>query len=136
MNIYNNVYWISVSAESYYSGNSARAGIFVSKELWDQVDADELGTAYYYELDGKHSEVEADFSEVLLTEDNVVEVLLAWKDSYGEGYKMYESVLAEQSEGLVDSIQEFHDKFVESIQFTTIVKCKFLDKEIVLIGSN
>ena len=133
MNIYNNVYWVSVSAEAYYSGNSAHDGIFVSKELWDQVDVDNLGTAYYYELDGKHSELEAVFNEVLLTEENVATVLLEWKNSYGEDYKMYESVLAEQSEGLVDSIQEFHDKFVENIQFTTTVTCKFLDKEIVMV---
>lgn len=133
MNIYNKVYWVSVSAEAYYSGNSAQDGIFVSKELWDQVDVNNLGTAYYCELDGKHSECEADTNIVLVTEDNIAEVLLEWKNSDGDDYKIYECVIENQEESLVESIQEFHDKFVESIQFTTTVTCKFLDKEIVLV---
>jgi len=132
MNIYNNLYWVSVSAEAYYSGNSVQDGIFVSKELWDRVEEDKLGAVYYHELDGIHSECKADTNIVLVTEDNITEVLLEWKESSGDEYEISESLLEGQDKALVDSIMEFHGEFVENIQFETIVKCKFLDKEILL----
>ena len=131
-NIYNNLYWVSVSAEAYYSGNSVQDGIFVSKELWDQVDEDDLGTVYYHELDGKHSEAEADTNIVMVSEGNIEQVLTEWKDSDGDYDKLYESLLDGQDETLLEEMQAFHDNFVENIQFETVVTCYFLDKVIIL----
>ena len=129
--IYNNLYWLSVSAEAYYSGNSVQDGIFVSKELWDQVEQDDLGTVYYHELDGKHSEVEADTNIVMVSEVNIEQVLTEWKDSDGDYDKLYESLLDGQDETLLEEMQAFHDNFVNDIQFETVVTCKFLDKVII-----
>ena len=130
-NIYNNLYWVSVSATAYYSGNSVQDGIFVSKELWDRVDEDDLGTVYYHELDGKHSEVGADTNIVMVSEGNIEQVLTEWKDSDGDYDKLYESLLDGQDETLLEEMQAFHDNFVNDIQFETVVTCKFLDKVII-----
>ena len=132
-NTYNNLYWVSVSAEAYYSGNSVQDGIFVSKELWDQVEQDDLGTVYYHELDGKHSEVEADTNIVMVSEGNIEQVLTEWHNSDGDDSRIYESLLINQDdEALIEEIQSFHDSFVNDIQFETVVTCKFLDKVIIL----
>ena len=131
-NIYNNLYWVSVSAEAYYSGNSVQDGIFVSKELWDQVDEDELGTVYYHELDGKHSEAEADTNIVMVSEGNIEQVLTEWHNSDGDGDRIREQLLGNLEDDLAADIIVFHDNFVENIQFETVVTCYFLDKVIIL----
>ncbi len=134
MKVYNNVYWVSVSASAHYSGNSVQDGIFVSKELWDLVDTEDLGTVYYHELDGKHSECEATTGIVLVTEDNAVEVLLEWKESNGEDWIIFESLLYGQDDGLIEKITAFHEEFSENVEFTTTIKCKFGDQELTLQG--
>lgn len=128
--LYNNVYWVSASAEAYYSGNSVTNGIFVSKELWDNIDGDILSSVWYHELDGKHSEVEASVTAQLLDEDNIYSVLMDYEQSDGEDWYITESYLDGQDEGLIEQIEAFHEDFIEKITFCKTVVIKFNGKEI------
>lgn len=64
---------ISANAEGYYSGQTYIEEYFLRKESYDKlkehIDKIEI---YVYELDGKHSEVEADVDTEIYTEEELL----------------------------------------------------------------
>ena len=128
--LYGNVYWVSATAEAYYSGNSVTDGIFVSKELWDRIEQEYLCSVWYHELDGKHSEVEAEVTSVLIVEENIYTVLMDYEQSNGDDYKITECYLYEQDEDLINQISEFHKDFVSKLTFKKTVVINFDGEDI------
>lgn len=51
---------LSVEAEGNYSGSTYYEELFLPKEAWDEIQDDVRMYMYFHELDGKHSEVQAD----------------------------------------------------------------------------
>lgn len=131
--LYGNVYWVSAFAKAYYYGNSVTDGIFVSKELWDKIDNESTCSVWYHGLDGKHSEVGAEVSEELITEDNAHKVFLEYDNSGNDEYKITEIYLGGQDIDLVQEIEDFHENFVEKLTFCTKVVVK-VDDEIILVS--
>lgn len=78
---------IGAYAEGYYSGQSYEEDIFITKESYEKfkedIDSIEI---YIYELDGKHSEVEADLEIEELTEEDLLTLDL---DKMNDGEDLY-----------------------------------------------
>lgn len=78
---------ISAYAEGYYSGQTYEENIFITKESYEKLKEkiDEI-EIYIYELDGKHSEVEADIDIDCLTEETLLKIDL---DKGNDGENLY-----------------------------------------------
>jgi hypothetical protein len=52
---------VGCKAEGYYSGSSTTECMLVRKELYSKLDEDVFQTMWFFELDGKHSEIEGEW---------------------------------------------------------------------------
>lgn len=66
-----NLVLIQASAEGYYSENTYEEGIFITEESYEKIKDVEIGVCIC-ELDGKHSEVEADIVITKYTEEELL----------------------------------------------------------------
>jgi len=64
---------ISANAEGYNSGATYEEDIFITKESYEKVKDEDL-SFYVYELDGKHSECEADIETKNYVEEELLNV--------------------------------------------------------------
>ena len=84
-----NYVFVGSEAEGYYSNSYACEGVFLTKNYYER-NKEEIETAFegrtFYELDGKHSEVDGDL--LVRDFDNVSELLKFTSDS-DVSYEVY-----------------------------------------------
>ncbi len=92
---------LSVCGEGYYSGNSESYSMVISREFYDKY-ADEIHkyTPTFYELDGKHSEVEGEVLVVGVEEKELKYVISTRleDESWKIEESMFESIGASREE--------------------------------------
>lgn len=83
-------------------------------------------TFYFYELDGKHSEVEGQVSTTLITERNVDEVVEQFLLCDGDNEKIFEQ-LHEIDTSMYDQVAKDNETLMKQVSLVTVTKVEWSD---------
>lgn len=117
---------LSIEAEAYYSGSRYYEELFLTKELWDEIKDGFDRCFYIHELDGKHSEIEADFAIDFFSESE----LETYQGEESDGYKLYYEAEQHLREDCIDAVQAEVESLRKIESMTITFKTK--DKEAIL----
>lgn len=123
------VVFIEFYGEGYYSGASESQSAFVTKEFFEEnKDTFENYTPYFYELDGKHSEIEGTVKINLLDTEESFKEAVKTNLERSDDYMIWDSCL-DDVEGVSKQI-EFSDNIVNKISSKTTTIYMFDNVEI------
>jgi hypothetical protein len=101
---------INAYAEGYYSDSTYEENIAIRSEIFDKIEEDIYKiTLYICELDGKHSEVEADVTVQFYSEEEIKN--MNWQDGSDGDYLYYklEGIFEKYGLNLKDEIRIVKD---------------------------
>ena len=124
---------ITANAVAYYSENTYYEEVFLPLDVWDEIkDQVEASSVYISELDGKHSEVEADIDVDFFSEEELATYLPSELD---DGEVLYYHIDEYLDKEKYDSnyLSNIHEEVIALRQVETLtIKFKSQDKDKIM----
>jgi len=88
---------IEVTAKGYHSGKTETCAVVVDRSFVEEY-ADDFGSVWFSELDGKHSEVEGVVTLLDLNASNIKEAIKTYLNANADDYKVWEELFVDVDE--------------------------------------
>lgn len=124
MDIYKTVL-VEFVGKGYYSGNEEIHSCFIPENIYLEYKDDiETYTPFFYELDGKHSEVQGKVLVNKVTKSSLRELLLKYNNA-DDSYKIFDMLGDYLTESEMHETSELFDFIEENLQVEVITSVWF-----------